>query len=57
MIAAAFLIPLPVRVGPIQGFATTLRFGLVSDVVSAVFVSRTRFDLVLARKRESTLSI
>ena len=55
MIAAAFLYQF--GSGPIQGFATKLFFGLVSNVFTAVFVSRTLFGLVLARKRESTLSI
>ncbi len=55
LIAAAFLYQF--GSGPIRGFATTLFFGLVSNVFTAVFVSRTLFGLVLARKRESTLSI
>ena len=55
LIAAAFLYQF--GSGPIQGFATTLFFGLVSNVFTAVFVSRTLFGLVLARQRESTLSI
>ena len=55
LIAAAFLYQF--GSGPIQGFATTLFFGLVSNVFTAVFVSRTLFGLVLARKRKSTLSI
>ena len=55
LIAAAFLYQF--GSGPIQGFATTLFFGLVSNVFTAVFVSRTLFGLVLARKRRATLSI
>jgi len=55
LIAAAFLYQF--RSGPIRGFATTLFLGLVSNVFTAVFVSRTQFGLVLARRRESTLSI
>ena len=36
--------------GPIRGFATTLFFGLLSNVFTAVFVSRTLFELILSRK-------
>ena len=43
--------------GPIKGFATTLFFGLISNVFTAVFVSRTMFEAVLTRRREATLSI
>jgi len=44
--------------GPIRGFATTLIIGLASNVFTAVFVSRTIFELVLARRAQvQTLSI
>jgi preprotein translocase subunit SecD len=45
--------------GPIRGFAITLIFGLVINLFSAVFVSRTIFEWVLSRKgkRAETLSI
>jgi preprotein translocase subunit SecD len=43
--------------GPIRGFATTLAIGLVANVFTAVFVSRTLFDVVLSRRRAATLSI
>ena len=36
--------------GPIRGFATTLFFGLISNVFTAVFASRTLFELSLSRK-------
>ena len=55
LIAAAFLYQF--GSGPIRGFATTLFFGLVSNVFTAVFVSRTLFGLVLTRRRAATLSI
>ena len=55
LIAAAFLFQF--GSGPIKGFATTLFFGLVSNVFTAVFVSRTLFEFVLTRRREPTLSI
>jgi len=44
--------------GPVKGFAVTLVIGLVSNMFTAVFVSRTLFELVLARKaRAETISI
>ena len=55
LIAAAFLFQF--GSGPIKGFATTLFFGLVSNVFTAVFVSRTMFETVLSRRREASLSI
>ncbi len=48
LIAAAFLFQF--GTGPIRGFATTLFFGLVSNVFTAVFVSRTLFEFILSRK-------
>jgi preprotein translocase subunit SecD len=48
MIAAAFLFQF--GTGPIRGFATTLFFGLISNVFTAVFVSRTLFELILSRR-------
>ncbi len=55
LIAAAFLFQF--GSGPIRGFATTLFFGLVSNVFTAVFVSRSLFETVLSRRRVATLSI
>jgi preprotein translocase subunit SecD len=44
--------------GPVKGFATTLTFGLMANLFTAVFVSRTIFDWVLSRKqRGEALSI
>jgi preprotein translocase subunit SecD len=48
LIAAAFLFQF--GTGPIRGFATTLFFGLITNVFTAVFVSRTIFELVLSRR-------
>lgn len=48
LIAAAFLFQF--GTGPIRGFATTLFFGLIANVFTAVFVSRTLFELNLSRK-------
>jgi preprotein translocase subunit SecD len=55
LISAAFLFNF--GTGPIRGFATTLTIGLLANVFTAVFVSRTMFELVLSRRREGTLSI
>ena len=44
--------------GPVKGFAVTLVVGLIANVFTAVFVSRTMFDYYLARQRQvATLSI
>jgi preprotein translocase subunit SecD len=44
--------------GPVQGFAVTLTFGLLANLFTAVFVSRTIFDALLAKKeRGAALSI
>ena len=44
--------------GAIKGFAVTLVIGLVSNMFTAVFVSKTLFEIVLNRKeRTDTLSI
>jgi preprotein translocase subunit SecD len=57
LIAAMFLFQF--GTGPIRGFATTLTIGLLSNVFTAVFVSRTVFELVLGRRQQQaqTLSI
>jgi preprotein translocase subunit SecD len=55
LISAAFLFNF--GTGPIRGFATTLFFGLVSNLFTATFVSRTLFNLVLSRRQVTTLSI
>ena len=55
LIAAAFLFQF--GTGPIRGFATTLTIGLLSNVFTAVFVSRTMFELVLSRRQITKLSI
>jgi preprotein translocase subunit SecD len=44
--------------GPVRGFAVTLTFGLLANLFTAVFVSRTIFDANLNRKqRGEALSI
>ena len=39
--------------GPVKGFAVTLVIGLISNMFTAVFVSRTLFELVLSRKQRA----
>ncbi|MCC7240369.1 MAG: protein translocase subunit SecD [Acidobacteria bacterium] len=55
LISAAFLFQF--GTGPIRGFATTLTIGLLSNVFTAVFVSRTMFELALSRRQVTSLSI
>jgi protein-export membrane protein SecD/preprotein translocase SecF subunit len=56
LIAAAFLFQF--GTSPIRGFATTLAIGLLANVFTAVFVSRTLFEVALRRSPASrTLSI
>jgi preprotein translocase subunit SecD len=44
--------------GPIRGFAVTLFIGLVSNLFTSTFVSKTLFELALTRRRQvATLSI
>jgi preprotein translocase subunit SecD len=40
--------------GPVKGFAVTLVIGLIANVFTAVFVSRTLFDWHLGRQRQVT---
>jgi preprotein translocase subunit SecD len=55
LIAAMFLFNF--GTGPIRGFATTLAIGLAANVFTAIFVSRTMFEIFLTRRRAATLSI
>jgi preprotein translocase subunit SecD len=55
LIAAAFLFQF--GTGPIRGFATTLSIGLLTNVFTSVFVSRTLFELALARGQAKSISI
>jgi preprotein translocase subunit SecD len=44
--------------GPIRGFAVTLTIGLIANLFTSVFVSRTIFDYVLSRREKgAALSI
>ena len=55
LIAAAFLFQF--GTGPIRGFAMTLSIGLMSNVFTAYFVSRTLFELTLSKRQVAKLSI
>ncbi len=55
LIAAMFL--LQFGTGPIRGFATTLTIGLLANVFTAVFVSRTMFELVLGRRPQQAQAL
>lgn len=55
MIAA--LVLLQFGTGPIRGFAVTLIIGLVSNVLTAVFMARIVFDYLYVHKRWKTISI
>lgn len=43
--------------GPVRGFAVTLVIGLILSMFTAVFVSRTIYDIVLGDRRVESLSI
>jgi preprotein translocase subunit SecD len=56
LIAAAFLFQF--GTGPIRGFAVTLSVGLLSNIFTSTFVSKTLFEAVLSRRQQaSALSI
>ena len=55
LIAAGFLFQF--GSGPIRGFATTLAIGLISNIFTALFVSRTLFEATLSGRRTVRLSI
>ncbi len=55
LIAAVILYQ--VGTGPVRGFAVTLGVGLVANIFTAIFVSRTFFRLVLEQREVERLSI
>ena len=56
MVSAGFLFIF--GTGPVKGFAVTLVFGLLANIFTAVFVSRTIFEFLLSkRERGAALSI
>ena len=55
LISAAFLFQF--GTGPIRGFAVTLFFGLVSNLFTSIFVSKTLFEMELSQRKVAALSI
>jgi len=56
LISCAFLFQF--GTGPIRGFAVTLVIGLVSNLFTSIFVSKTLFEMVLSNRQQvATLSI
>jgi preprotein translocase subunit SecD len=55
LIAAAFLFQF--GTGPIRGFATTLSVGLLTNLFTSIFVSKTLFELALARRGTAATSL
>jgi preprotein translocase subunit SecD len=56
LISCAFLFQF--GTGPIRGFAVTLFVGLISNLFTSIFVSKTLFEMVLAKRHQvATLSI
>jgi preprotein translocase subunit SecD len=55
LISAAFLFQF--GTGPIRGFAVALFFGLLSNLFTSIFVSKTLFEAELANKKVATISI
>jgi protein-export membrane protein SecD len=55
LISAAFLFQF--GTGPIRGFAVTLAVGIMTNMFTAVFVTRLFYDLLLHRRTLSKLSI
>ncbi|MFQ5738885.1 MAG: protein translocase subunit SecD [Acidobacteriota bacterium] len=55
LVAALFLFQF--GTGPVRGFAVTLAIGLLANIFTATFVSRTFFSLFLQRREIANLSI
>ena len=55
LVAALFLFQF--GTGPVRGFAVTLAVGLLANIFTAVFVSRTLLGLLLERRQVESLSI
>ena len=55
LISAAFLFQF--GTGPIRGFAMTLVIGLISNLFTSTFVSKTLFEVALGHRQTATLSI
>jgi preprotein translocase subunit SecD len=55
LISSAFLFQF--GTGPIRGFAVTLAVGLIANMFTAIYVSRTVFELILTKRQVQQLSI
>ena len=55
LISAAFLFQF--GTGPIRGFAVALFFGLLSNLFTSIFVSKTLFEAELANRKVASISI
>ena len=55
LIAAAFLFQF--GTGPIRGFATTLSIGLLTNLFTSIFVSKTLFELELSRRETAATGL
>jgi preprotein translocase subunit SecD len=56
LIAAAFLFQF--GTGPIRGFAMTLTIGLLTNLFTSIFVSKTLFEVALSKQQKAaTISI
>lgn len=55
LIAAAFLFQF--GTGPIRGFAMTLTIGLLTNLFTSIFVSKTLFELALSRRQTTAQTI
>ena len=51
LIAAAFLFQF--GTGPIRGFATTLTIGLLTNLFTSIFISKTLFELALSQRHKT----
>jgi preprotein translocase subunit SecD len=55
LISCAFLFQF--GTGPIRGFAVTLFIGLISNLFTSIFVSKTLFETALARRQQVTATL
>jgi preprotein translocase subunit SecD len=55
LIAAAFLFQF--GTGPIRGFAVTLSVGLISNLFTSTFVSKTLFEMELSRRPQAATAL
>jgi preprotein translocase subunit SecD len=55
LIAAAFLFQF--GTGPIRGFAVTLSIGLLTNLFSSIFVSKTLFEFILSRRQPAAQAL